>query len=268
MPVAAYYLHDPAAPRPNSPTRMGTNVLLECRGRLLLEQRWDCGAWGLPGGRLRRGESEARGIARELFEETGLRLPEAAFTRVRVVDDADRIASYQDGTVWRMVIVLFRAQLPQEPELHCSRESCTLRFFTPEELRTADLVPTHRDLIEAWRPAPLEVAAAMLMRGQTVLLCRRPAGKARALQWEFPGGKLEPGETGEQALARECREELGAEVRVGPRVDELVFNYPDLSVHLTLYQAEPLTEPRALEHSALEWAAPSELAQYLSLIHI
>ena len=143
MPVAAYYLHDPAAPRPNSPTRMGTNVLLECRGRLLLEQRWDCGAWGLPGGRLRRGESEAHGIARELFEETGLRLPEAAFTRVRVVDDADRIASYQDGTVWRMVIVLFRAQLPQEPELHCSRESCTLRFFTPEELRTADLVSLH-----------------------------------------------------------------------------------------------------------------------------
>ena len=86
MPVAAYYLHDPAAPKPNSPTRMGTNVLLECRGRLLLEQRWDCGAWGLPGGRLRRGESEAHGIARELFEETGLRLPEAAFTRVRVVD--------------------------------------------------------------------------------------------------------------------------------------------------------------------------------------
>lgn len=76
-----------------------------------------------------------------------------------------------------MVIVLFRAQLPQEPELHCSRESCTLRFFTPEELRTADLVPTHRDLIEAWRPAPLEVAAAMLTRGQTVLLCRRPEGK-------------------------------------------------------------------------------------------
>ena len=137
-----------------------------------------------------------------------------------------------------------------------------MEFYTPEELRTADLVQTHRDLIEAWRPAPLEVAAAMLMRGQTVLLCRRPAGKARALQWEFPGGKLEPGETGEQALARECREELGAEVRVGPRVDELVFNYPDLSVHLTLYQAEPLTEPRALEHSALEWAAPSELAQY------
>ena len=209
MPVAAYYLHDPAAPKPNSPPRMGTNVLLECRGRLLLEQRWDCGAWGLPGGRLRRGEDEAHGIARELFEETGLRLPEAAFTRVRVLDDADRIASYQDGTVWRMVIVLFRAQLPQEPELHCSRESCTLRFFTPEERRTADLVPTHRDLSEAWRPAPLEVAAAMLTRGQTVLLCRRPEGKARALQWEFPGGKLEPGESPDACLGREVKEETG-----------------------------------------------------------
>ncbi len=264
MPVATYYLHDPAAPKPNSPTRMGTNVLLECRGRLLLEQRWDCGAWGLPGGRLRRGESEVHGIARELFEETGLRLPEAAFTRVRVVDDADRIASYQDGTVWRMVIVLFRAQLPQEPELHCSRESCTLRFFTPEELRTANLVPTHRDLIEAWRPAPLEVAAAMLTRGQTVLLCRRPEGKARALQWEFPGGKLEPGETGEQALARECREELGAD---GPRRAARGRAGVRLSGslgHLTLYQAEPLTEPRALEHSALDWvgAASAGLERY------
>ena len=137
-----------------------------------------------------------------------------------------------------------------------------MEFYTPEELRTADLVPTHRDLIEAWRPAPLEVAAAMLTRGQTVLLCRRPEGKARALQWEFPGGKLEPGETGEQALARECREELGAEVHVGPRVDELVFDYPDLSVHLTLYQAEPLTEPRALEHSALDWVGPAGLERY------
>lgn len=62
--------------------------------------------------------------------------------------------------------------------------------------------------------------------------------------------------------ARECREELGAEVHVGPRVDELVFDYPDLSVHLTLYQAEPLTEPRALEHSALDWVGSAGLERY------
>ena len=108
----------------------------------------------------------------------------------------------------------------------------------------------------------IAVVAGVVKRDGRLLLCQRPEGKRLGLLWEFPGGKLEPGETGEQALARECREELGAEVRVGPRVDELVFDYPDLSVHLTLYQAEPLTEPRALEHSALEWAAPSELAQY------
>ena len=106
-----------------------------------------------------------------------------------------------------------------------------------------------------------QVAAAIIRNGDRIFATQRGHGEFKGY-WEFPGGKLEPGETGEQALARECREELGAEVHVGPRVDELVFDYPDLSVHLTLYQAEPLTEPRALEHSALEWAAPSELAQY------
>ena len=107
----------------------------------------------------------------------------------------------------------------------------------------------------------IEVAAGVVRRADgRVLICRR-TGRLEGL-WEFPGGKLEPGETGEQALARECREELGAEVHVGPRVDELVFDYPDLSVHLTLYQAEPLTEPRALEHSALDWVGPAGLERY------
>ena len=107
----------------------------------------------------------------------------------------------------------------------------------------------------------IEVAAGVVRRADgRVLICRR-TGRLEGL-WEFPGGKLEPGETGEQALARECREELGAEVRVGPRVDELVFDYPDLSVHLALYQAEPLTEPRALEHSALDWVGPAGLERY------
>ena len=152
MPVAAYYLHDPAAPRPNSPTRMGTNVLLECRGRLLLEQRWDCGQWGLIGGRLCDGEREVHGIARELREETGIVLPESSFTCLGLCD-GERIAAYRDGTVWKMLIVLFRAVLTQEPQLQLSRESGALRFFSYEELRTLDLVITHRDLILAWRPA-------------------------------------------------------------------------------------------------------------------
>lgn len=149
MAVGTYYLNDPKAPRPNSPTRIGTNVYLEWDSKLLLEQRWDCGAWGLIGGRLRSGESYARGIARELREETGIFLPENAFQQLRVCDD-DRIASYQDGTVWRMIIVLFRAVLGREPRLKPSRESGALRFFTPEELRHLDVAATHRDLVDAW----------------------------------------------------------------------------------------------------------------------
>lgn len=152
MPVATYYLNDPNAPKPNSPTHIGTNVLLEYDGKLLLERRWDCGQWGLIGGRLRNSERYAQGIARELREETAIFLPETAFEQLCVVDD-DRIASYRDGTVWRMIIVLFRARLDRMPALKPSRESGDLRFFSPQELKELNIVITHRDLVENWKPS-------------------------------------------------------------------------------------------------------------------
>ncbi|MBQ6430501.1 MAG: NUDIX hydrolase [Oscillospiraceae bacterium] len=151
MSVGTYYLNDPNAPKPNSPTHIGTNVLLEYDGKLLLERRWDCGQWGLIGGRLRNAERYSQGIAREVREETGIFLPESAFEQLRVVDD-DRIASYRDGTVWRMIIVLFRAKLDRMPTLKPSKESGELRFFSPEELKELDIVVTHRDLVEKWKP--------------------------------------------------------------------------------------------------------------------
>lgn len=151
MAVGTYYRNDPNAPKPNSPTHIGTNVLLEYDGKLLLERRWDCGQWGLIGGRLRNGERYAQGIARELREETGIFLPETAFEQVRVVDD-DRIASYRDGTVWRMIIVLFRAKLDRLPDLKPSKESGELRFFSPQELQELDIVVTHSDLVKEWKP--------------------------------------------------------------------------------------------------------------------
>ena len=151
MAIGQYYLNDPNAPTPNSPTRIGTNVYLEWDGKLLLEKRWDCDMWGLPGGRLKKGESYAHGIARELWEESGIRLQETAFHQIRIVDD-QRIAAYADGTVWRMIIVLFSAILDQEPRICCSKESGDLRFFLLEELPFLPLVPTHQDLVLQWRP--------------------------------------------------------------------------------------------------------------------
>ena len=149
MDIARYYCNDPQAPKPNSPTHIGANVLLQWDGRLLLERRTDCGKWGMVGGRLKKGERYTAGIAREVHEETGLVLAEHEFRQLRVCDDA-RIAAYRDGTVWRMVIVLFSAVLREEPSLQCSRESKELRFFRPAELDLEDVVVTHRDLVAAW----------------------------------------------------------------------------------------------------------------------
>ena len=107
-----------------------------------------------------------------------------------------------------------------------------------------------------------EVVAALLWRGERFLACQRPAHKARGLLWEFVGGKVEPGETREQALIRECREEL--DVTVAPRdiFMEVTHEYPDLTVHLTLFNADlPQGEPRALEHNDLRWITVEEIDQ-------
>ena len=105
-----------------------------------------------------------------------------------------------------------------------------------------------------------EVVAALIWCGERFLACQRPAHKARGLLWEFVGGKVEPGETREQALIRECREELA--VTVGPRdvFMEVTHEYPDLTVHLTLFNAElPQGEPQALEHNDLRWITVAEM---------
>lgn len=83
-----------------------------------------------------------------------------------------------------------------------------------------------------------EVVAALIPEGGRFLICRRPADKSCALHWEFVGGKVEPGETPEQALARECREELGIDIRVGDIFVQVTHDYPDITVHLTLYLAQ------------------------------
>lgn len=112
-------------------------------------------------------------------------------------------------------------------------------------------------------PKAVEVVAALIWRGGRFLACQRPAHKARGLLWEFVGGKVEPGESKEEALVRECREELGVTVRVGEVFTELTHVYPDLTVRLTLFHAAiPEGEPQKLEHNDLRWITVGEMDDY------
>ena len=108
-----------------------------------------------------------------------------------------------------------------------------------------------------------EVVAALIWDGDRFLICQRPAHKARGLLWEFVGGKVEPGETAAQALVRECREELGITVSVGEVFMDVVHEYPDLTVHLTLFHASIAAgTPKLLEHNDLRWITPQETGDY------
>lgn len=105
-----------------------------------------------------------------------------------------------------------------------------------------------------------EVVAALIWGGDRFLACQRPANKARGLLWEFVGGKVEPGETREQALVRECREELAITVRVDDIFMEVTHEYPDLTVHLTLFHAAIADGiPQRLEHNDLRWVTIEEM---------
>lgn len=108
-----------------------------------------------------------------------------------------------------------------------------------------------------------EVVAALIWDGDRFMACQRPAHKARGLLWEFVGGKVEPGETGEEALIRECREELDVTVDVQGVFMKVLHEYPDLTVHLTLYNAR-IAEgtPRALEHHDIRWITVDEIDLY------
>lgn len=108
-----------------------------------------------------------------------------------------------------------------------------------------------------------EVVATLIWDGDRFLVCQRPAHKAQGLLWEFVGGKVELGESKEQALARECREELAVTISVGEVFTEVNHDYPDLNVHLTLFNAAIIEgTPQLLEHNDMRWITPEEIPQY------
>ena len=109
----------------------------------------------------------------------------------------------------------------------------------------------------------VDVAAALIWNDKRFMICKRPDNKTRGGLWEFVGGKLEAGETAQQALVRECREELGVEINVGNLFMQLVHEYPDITVRLSLYESQIVKgEPQLLEHSEIKWIEPHEAAEY------
>lgn len=109
----------------------------------------------------------------------------------------------------------------------------------------------------------VEVVAALIWKGEEFMICQRPANKARGLLWEFVGGKVEPGETKEEALIRECQEELAITLSVGDVFMDVVHEYPDINVHLTLFNSHIVDgEPQLLEHNDIMWITPNEIPKY------
>lgn len=148
MAYVKFYRGDPNAPKTTMPTHLGANVILTWDGKLLLEKRRDSDTWGLIGGGVKHSETELEAIAREVYEELGLRIPKDKFTKLGVYGEPGRIAAFQDGSIWRMVIVVYGLELEKEPKLRISAESRELRFFTKEELQDIEIVVTHSDIVE------------------------------------------------------------------------------------------------------------------------
>ena len=142
MAIVTFYRGDPKnAPKPTMPAHLGANAIITCGGRLLLERRRDSDTWGLIGGGVKKSETTVQGMVREIYEELGIRVQPDQLQKLQTYGDPGRIAAFQDGSVWRMVIAVYGLDFPREPQM---------RFFTKEELKTTEIAVTHQDIVEDW----------------------------------------------------------------------------------------------------------------------
>ena len=148
MAIVTFYRGHPNPPKTTMPARLGANAIITCKGKLLLEKRRDSDIWGLVGGGVKKYEAELQAMVREVYEELGIRIPKERFHKLKVYGEPGRIAAYRDGSIWRMVIVVYRLDLEEEPEMVVSHESKELRFFSKEELKDIEIVVTHSDIVE------------------------------------------------------------------------------------------------------------------------
>ena len=149
MASVTFYRGDPKnAPKTTQGAHLGANAILTYNGKLLLEKRRDSDIWGLVGGGCKKYETGRDAIAREAYEELGVRIPKDKFEKLKVYDDPGRIAAYRDGSIWRMVIVVYGYDFPEEPTLRISSESKDLRFFSKEEIKDIEIAVTHEDIVQ------------------------------------------------------------------------------------------------------------------------
>ena len=148
MSIVTFYNCDPKdAPKTTMPAHLGANAIITCQGKLLLERRRDSDTWGLVGGGCKKTETGREAIAREVYEELGLRIPKERFEKLAVYDNPGRIAAFRDGSIWRMVIVVYRLDFVEPPVMRISAESKDLKFFTKDEVKKLDIPVTHADIV-------------------------------------------------------------------------------------------------------------------------
>lgn len=155
MAIVTFYRGDPDAPKTTQRTHLGANAIIVCQDKILLEKRSDCDLWGLVGGGVKKQETPLHAITREVYEELGIHIAPDRFQKLHIYDEPKRIAAYQDGSVWKMVIVAYYLELDTMPQLQISRESKALRFFSREELKDIAIVVTHSDIVEEWYINPV-----------------------------------------------------------------------------------------------------------------
>ncbi len=148
MAVVTFYRGHPNPPKTTQGAHLGANAIITWNGKLLLEKRRDCDMWGLVGGGVKKTETAMQAMIREIREELGLRILPDQLRKLGVYGEPGRIAAYQDGSIWRMVVVVFALELQEEPRLCISEESRDLRFFSKDELKNIEIVVTHSDIVE------------------------------------------------------------------------------------------------------------------------
>lgn len=210
-----------------------------------------------------------RGLLAFRKAHEGLRQPKRETVRVTCVPaDSPKAVAYRVEDRYHSIFLIFNADsapitlpLPDgrwDVNIH-DQQAGIEPLFTAEGQVTA--LPVSATVLT--QKKPVDVVAALIWEKDKFLICQRPEHKTRGLLWEFVGGKVEPGETMEQALQRECAEELAIQVNVGARFWQEYHDYPDMLIRLTLFHCRiDSGVPQALEHNDLKWIHPSQIGNY------